>query len=428
MDKKEQSVVSSQAGGWRAHWILIVTTLLFAICFMDRMLLSVVLQPMKMELGLSDSVAGIVMTVFTLAVAMLAFPVSYIADIWSRKKAMSVMAMIWSTATFVTGFAKSFMGVIIPTAFIAGGQAAFSAAGTAMITGAYPKEKHGRVLGILNSASPIGVALGMVLGGIISVKYGWRTPFFMCAVPGVILGIAVLFLKDYKTIRTVDSSGKQANFIQCAGILLRIPTIRWFLVGYAMLMILGNAMMAWLPSFVMREINVKENVAGSISALSGIMSLVGVFGGGIISDYLQKKSRRSRLLIPAASSVVAGAFMLGTLFLLKINFSLFIVTLVLCSIAFYIGVPSLATVSQEVVPPSLKGSSYGLMVFSMYALGGGWSPWLIGVISDLIGDNGLKYAWAMACAGPFIAAILFFMGSKHYIKDVDNVKDTVLEV
>ncbi len=427
MNDKGQAGTEYQTGGWRAHWVLIITTLLCVMYIMDRLVFAVVVQPMKLELGLSDSEIGIVMTVFTIAVSLLAFPVSYVVDIWSRKGSISIMAIMWSIFTFVTGLAKNFPGVLIPRTLVAGGEAAFTAAGTAMVTAAYPKEKHGRVLGIFNTAFPVGAALGMVVGGLLSVKYGWRMPFFLFAVPGVILGIAVLFVKDYKTVPTLDSSGNKASFIQCIGTLLRIPTVRWYLVGYGMLLIVGNAVTSWFPAFIMREINVKEDVAGSITAVVAIMAIVGTFGGGLLSDFWQRRNRRSRLLLPMITAAAAGAFFIASVLLLKVNFPLFMVVFILFAISYYLGVPALATVSQEVVPASLKGTSYGLMLFGMYFLGGGWSPWVIGAMSDAIGDNGLKIALALSGIGGFIAAFLFFMGSRHYIQDMDNVKTTVLE-
>ena len=135
---------------------------------MDRLVFSVVLQPMKVELGLSDTALGVFQTVFVLSMAVLSFPVSYLVDRWSRRKSISLMALIWSAFTFVTGLATNFWGVLAPRTLVGVGEAAFAPGGVAMITAAYPPKKRGRVAGVFVLAMPLGMALGTLLGGYLS--------------------------------------------------------------------------------------------------------------------------------------------------------------------------------------------------------------------------------------------------------------------
>ena len=182
--KSDVPVNDYQTGGWKAHWILIVCSLLYMMNYVDRTVLTVVVQPMKVELGLSDSDVGLLLTVFTLSIALFSFPVAFLVDRWSRKKAITLMAFIWSAFTFTTGLARSFVGVLVPRMLVGVGEAGFSAGGTAMITAAYKPQKHGAVLGIFNVAISVGAALGTVVGGILSVKMGWRYPLLHLRHPG----------------------------------------------------------------------------------------------------------------------------------------------------------------------------------------------------------------------------------------------------
>ena len=146
MKKKEIDKASEdksgeyKTGGWRAHYVLIICTLLYIINYMDRQVFSVILQPMKIDLGLTDAECGLASTVLIFGMAFFSFPIAYLIDRWSRRKAIGLMAILWSIATFATGFARNFTGLLIPRFFVGLGEAGFVPGGTAMISASYPKE------------------------------------------------------------------------------------------------------------------------------------------------------------------------------------------------------------------------------------------------------------------------------------------------
>lgn len=417
-----------QTGGWRAHWILIVCSLLYMVNYMDRTVLAVVLQPMKQEMGLSDAQLGILQTVFTLSIAFFSFPLAFMIDRWSRRKSIGLMAIVWSIFTVMTGLAKNFVGVILPRAMVGVGEAGFSAGGAAMITGAYPRAKHGWALGIFNLAIPLGAAIGMIFGGILSVNLGWRTPFFLFAALGVLVGIAAFFLRDYKTVSEDVSSGIK-GFVQSIVLILKIPTMKWYFLGYGLFSIMTQAALAWLPAFFMREFGWNEAQAGGAAGAIGICAIIGALLGGFLADYWNRKNRRGHLYLPALA-ILIGAVCLSTAFMtFNISFVIGFAFAIIYGIANVAAVPALGTVSQNVIPPSQKGLSWGLAVFATYVLGGAWSPWLVGSISDTLGGgaDGLKWALLITCIGGVLACICFLIGSRTYPSDVDKVKGSVLQ-
>lgn len=417
-----------QTGGWKAHWILILCTLLYAINYMDRTVLTVVMQPMKLDLGLSDSDMGLAVTVFTLSVAIFSIPILYVVDRWSRKKMLFLMAVAWSIFTYVTGLARNFMGVLLPRMFVGVGEAGFSGGGTAMITAAYPREKHGAMLGIFNIGITIGSALGMIIGGIISVQLGWRYAFLIFAIPGIMLGICALFLKDYKTVSDSGTGQGLKSFFLSILSLLKIPTLRWFFAGYGLLLLMSQAQMYWTVPLVMREFKIKEDAAGLILSIGIPLAVVGALLGGWFSDFLLKKNRKSRMLLPAWTALVSTIFLAGAFPLLHSSWMIAGALATVYGFVYYVGMPALGAVSQEVVPPAHKGLSWGMTIFCMYFLGGAWSPWAVGGISDAIGGGapGLTVALLISCTGGLASAFCFFMGSRTYIADADEVKDAVL--
>ena len=423
-----QPVNEYQTGGWKAHWILIICTLLYAINYMDRTVLTIVMQPMKQELGLSDSDVGLAVTIFTLSIALFSMPILYLVDRWSRKKMLFLMAVAWSIFTYLTGLARNFIGVLLPRMLVGVGEAGFSGGGTAMITAAYPKEKHGMMLGIFNIGITIGSAVGMIIGGIISVKLGWRYAFFIFAVPGIILGISALFLKDYKTINDTGIGSGLASFFQSIASLLKIPTLRWFFLGYGLLLLMSQAQMYWTVPLVMREFNIKEDSAGLILSIGIPLAVIGALLGGWFSDFWHKKNRRGRMLLPGWTALLSAVFLAVAILVLHLNWQIAGALATAYGFIYYVGMPALGAVSQEVIPPAHKGLSWGMTIFCMYMFGGAWSPWAVGGISDALGGGagGLTCALFVSCIGGIGAAFCFFMGSRTYVADADRVKDTAL--
>jgi MFS family permease len=408
---------------FQARLILTVCTLLYMINYMDRQIISVVLEPMKQDLGLNDTQAGLVQTVFFLSMALFALPSSFIVDRWSRRKALGVMALIWSAATYLTGLGRTFWGIMLPRTLVGIGESGFASAGTALITAAHSEGSRGRVMGIFNMAIPLGAALGMMLGGYISVKTGnWRSPFFIFAVPGVALGLMAFFLRDYMTEIPRDASGNPTGFFKSAWALWRVRTLRWQYLGMAMQNIMIYSFLAWGPAWVMRVQGVDEKHAGTMVGALAMLAVVGAPLGGVLADRWQRTNQRARLLFPAITFPLAALFLIMTLMLdLK---GLGLVTGILFGLLLNMGSPALSAVSQDVVGPYQKGLSWGMCILCQYALGGGWAPFLVGALSDGLGGGagGLGTALGVAALGGLAASVCYFKGSRYYETDRDQVR------
>jgi MFS family permease len=415
-----------KTGGWSAHYILIICTLLYMINYVDRQVFSAVLQPMKVELGLTDAQCGMAQTFFMLGMALFSFPISYLIDRWSRKKAIAIMAILWSGLTYLTGLGATFIGVLIPRSMVGVGEAGFTAGGTAMTSAAYSKQARARALGVFNIAIPLGAAIGTMVGGAISVQYGWRMPFFIFAIPGIILGILALFMKDYKTAAPSSAAGKKVGFGHSIASVLSIPTLRWYYIGYGILTFTGTAVLSWLPAYVMRTMNVTEGQAGLIVGGMVLMAIIGAPLGGYLADFWQKRNNKGRIYL-ASLSAVLSAILLIAVVLIKFN-TIGIIIGMLYGIFNVMGNPALASVSQDVVPSAHKGLSFGIAVFCAYALGGAWGPFAVGGISDALGGgaNGLSIALIISSAGALLGGLFLLFAARHYGPDMEKVQRETL--
>jgi len=416
-----------QTGGWKAHWILIVCLLLYTLSYMDRVVLTVVLQPMKLELGWSDTQLGALQTAYMLSYGALAIPTAYLVDRWSRKKSIGLLGLTFNLFSGLTGLAWNFLSMIFARIFCGAGATGVVTGSIAMITAAYPKIKHGRAMGIFNIGIPLGIALGAIVGGVMAHHFGWRSPFLLLGGTGLLLSLAAFFLKDYQTVNegvTVSLGGLWRSIV----VLLKIPTLRWYYLGYAMMLVTSLAQINWMPTYLIRQFDMGTDTAGYLTCIISLVAIIGAPLGGVLSDFWYKRNRKGRLWLPALSSAVSALIMAASFLAFSINFTLGLALIFVFGIINMTAIPALSVISQDVVPVEYKGLSYGVASLFMYALGGAWAPVLVGSISDALGGGaaGLMWAVVIACSGGLLAAICFVTGARHYIADEDRVRGSLL--
>ncbi len=395
--------------------------------FMDRQVIAAVAEPMKAALGLSDSNVGAIGTVFLISLALFAAPLSYIIDRWSRRKAIAILAIFWSTFTFFTGTARSFITLLIPRSLVAVGEAGFAPGGTAMIGAAYPQKKRGMVMGVFNMAIPVGIALGSLLGGIIAKHAGWQAPFFVFAVPGVILGVLALFMKDYRSADNIRLDGIKASFWKSVAKLLTIPTLIWVFLGYGLSNIMSWSFLFWAPSYIGRAWGVDVQTANSILVPIIMAAIIGSPLGGFLADMWFKKDPRGRLYIPAITMIMSALVITGAVYL-KFKGPLGMSLAVVYGVISVMAMPCLSAITQDVVPVAQKGLVWGVTMLCVNILGGGWSPYLVGVLSDALGQDAkaLGTALIIAASGGILGGICYLIASRTYPADMDKVSGETL--
>jgi MFS family permease len=377
---------------------------------------------MKVALGLSDTQAGSLQTMFFLSMAAFSIPVAFLVDRWSRRKAVALMALVWSAFTFVTGLGRSYLTVLLPRMMVGVGESAFAAGGTAWITGVYPARLRGRVMGIFNLIVPLGATLGFALGGLISQTMGgWQYPFFVFAIPGAILGTVAFFLRDYRTVEHVDELGNRTGLGASIARLLKIPSLRCLYLGFGLKSLMNYSLPVWLPAYFMRSHGVGEHAAGVSMGVIALMAVVGAGIGGVLADKWQETNPRARMLLSALSDVLAAVCAIAAL-LLDVEGAGYLLMCAWCAMSI-LGMPALSAVTQDVVDPPFKSISFGVGVFSSYVLGGAWGPVVVGAISDALGGGaeGLRHALMFVSLAGFAAAFVNWLGSHAYPADVARV-------
>ncbi|MHB8910010.1 MAG: MFS transporter [Syntrophales bacterium] len=415
-------------------YVFLLLWLLYFFDYIDRMVVVSLFPFLKADWGLTDAQCGAMVSAVYWAIIIFSFPVSIVIDRWSRKKSIGIMALLWSVATAACAATKNFGQLFAARAAIGLGEAGYAPGGTAMISALYPESRRALMVGIWNASIPLGMAAGIVIGGAIASRWGWRHAFGIVALPGLIIALLFFFVKDYKTVgleRTTDQRKSAADYgpavikmsnREIVRTFARTPSLLLTYLGFAGMMFTSISMSTFLPTYFQRIQGFPLQKATLLA--SGIMltSIVGSPLGGWIADAWMKKRVQARLLLPALSALLTAALFLGGLSLPSggaVQYGIFL----LAGIASIAWASSAIAVTQDVVHPGLRAISYALCVVTQNLLGSALGPVVTGSISDRYGIlTALKIASAMS----LISCVLFTLGSRFYRRDLEKVERVVL--
>jgi MFS family permease len=413
-----------------SYYIFTLLFLLYFFDYVDRMVVTSLFPFIKKEYGLTDAQSGMLVSAVYWSIVAFVFPVSILVDRWSRKKTIGVMALIWTAATVACAFTKSFPQLLVARSAIGVGEAGYAPAGTAMLSGLFPPEKRSRMMGLWNISIPLGIAVGIGVGGYVAQTWGWRHAFGLVALPGALVAILFFFVKDYKTVelvKTVDSGETGQRRVQMSKMdifraFLHVPSLILTNLGFVGCIFANNAIITWLPTYFHRVDGIPISQAGMKTGLLMLLAIIGLPLGGWLADMWFKKRVSSRLLFPAITTAL-NAIILFIAFSFLGGKAQYLMLLLMGIVASAFS-PAAITVTQEVVHPGLRAISYSICVVFQNLLGASLAPIVIGAISDAYG---IKAAMTILPIFLLLSALLFFAGSFYYEKDLNQVEKIPLE-
>jgi predicted MFS family arabinose efflux permease len=396
-------------------YVLVVLTLLFTLHHVDRNLVSVLAEPIKKEYHLTDSQLGTLTgLVFAISYAVAGIPVGLLIDRVNRVRLGALALALWSVLTVFSGIARSYSAMILARVGIAAGESAASPTGMSLITDFFPKERRATALGWFYASTPLGLAIGYSLGGIVAKDYGWRAAFFFAGIPGVLIALLlVLTVREPKrgsfdppaTVKEPKSS-----IFSVTKVILTKPILIFLLLA-SMLGVTGQAgMSAFLAPFFIRIHHLPIDQVGlMIGGTLGIGGLLGMPLGGFIADKLghQKPGRPSRFVALAAliaAPVAAAGFLVPS-----VPVALGLIGFYSLLASTYYGSTFSAFLSNA--PVSVRGSAGAFMIVVLNLVGYGLGPQLSGIFSDHFKAAHIvePLRWALvAMTGFYVLAAAFF--------------------
>ena len=409
-----------------SNYVFILLFMLYVFDYADRMVVTSMFTSIQKDWSISDTQCGWLVSVIYLAIGILTFPISILIDRWSRTKTIGLMAIVWSLATALCAITGSYVQLFMARILIGFGEAGYAPGGSALISGMYPVEKRSKMMGLWNASIPLGSAIGVGMGGIIAQSLGWKHAFGIVAVPGLIIAILFLFVKDYKTVDLsfIDRSNNKIKMEKKDMIreFLSKPSVIYTYFGMAAVVFVTTAIIVWLPKYFEIERNMEPKTAGSLAGAVMLLALVGAPLGGFLIDKWRMSEPRARLLFPALSTLVSGIFLFIALALLKGTGQL--IVLFAFGILIMTFIAGAAAVTQDVIHPGLRATSYAIAVAVQNLIGSFTAPIVLGKISDL---SNIKTALSILPFVLMLGALLFYLGSRHYVNDMGRVTKINLE-
>jgi MFS family permease len=388
--------------------------------YIDRMVVTSMFPSIEKDWGITHTQSGLLVSAVYWAIVLLTFPVSILVDRWSRSKTIGIMAILWSIATFLCALSGNFVQLFMARLLIGIGEAGYSPGGTAMIAGLFPLEKRSKMMGLWNASIPLGTAIGVLAGGIIAMRLGWKHAFGIVAIPGFIVAVLFLFVKDYKTVDLsfVDKMNNKVK-MKTSDIFeefITKPSLIFTYFGIACVVFVTTALITWLPSYFQVERGLAQDKAGTLSGAVMVLAIVGAALGGFLTDRWRKTQPRARLLFPSVSTVLTALVLFAALTFFKgsIQFILLLIMGVLI-MAFISGA---ASVTQDVIHPGLRAMSYAVAVIIQNLLGASIAPIVVGKVYDLYS---IRTALSFLPFILLIGSLLFYLGSRYYSRDMEKV-------
>jgi len=392
--------------------------------YLDRYVAASVAPMVQKELHLTDSEIGLFGTAFLLVYAVAAVPFGYWADRGVRKHVIGIGVAIWSVATLLTGFARTYLQLFISRAAVGIGEASYYPAGTSLMSDYFPKEVRSRVMSIWGAGSTVGIALGFAGGGYLADLYGWRTAFFICGGPGLVFAILAFTMRE--PLRGAVEKGPSLRKTADAGVrqffdLLKIPTLRATIIAQTLLFFVLASNAFWLPTVLQRRFELTSTSAGVLAGgVIVIGGLVGTLAGGWLADKRATRTPTAHLEVGIAG-FVAGA-VLVTLAILSPTMTVFVPLFLLAVVALYLYSGPFTALSQNVVSPGLRASAVTALLFIAHVFGDSHSPFDIGLLSDWLGGN---LQLALLITSPTLllaAAAVAAMGLRTVKRDTERME------
>jgi MFS family permease len=376
--------------------VLAVLTLLNFINYVDRQIIFPLFPLIRRDFGLTYSQLGALATAFTVVLSLGTLPFGILADRISRKKVISAGVVVWSLATFLSGISQSFRSLLAARALVGIGEAAYTPAGTAIISATFPQEVRASVQGYFNAGMFIGGATGIALGGVLANWLGWRPAFFIVGIPGLLLAFTIRGLKEPEHQETKHGLPVRE--------LLRVPAYVMILISGWFASFAGYGYVAWGPALVQEFKRFGPLEAGvTLGLIVVVAGLAGILTGAFLSDRLARRVPWGRVAIVPVGFVISAPL---------VFLALHTESKLLFAILFGLGAYFLSwyhgpvtAVIHDLIPSRGHGTAIGIYLFFVNFFAMAVAPMLIGQIAD---RSNLLWGLHAAVAAQLIGGLLFF--------------------
>ncbi len=366
---------------------------------------------------------GLLSTAFILSYMVAAPLFGWLADRTSRWLLVGISVLLWSCATAGSGFAGTFTILLFTRLFVGIGEAGYGPAAPTIISDFYPVARRGSVLSWFYVAIPVGSALGYVIGGAVGASFGWRWAFYIVTIPGLLLGLWALFMKDPP--RGAHDGGAHSGAANGGGHTLpkmadylNLLKVRSFVLNTAAMAAMTFAIGGisyWMPRYLTSDRHLPQNAKVIFGGITVVAGLGATLLGGLAGDKLRARFGGSYFLVSGVGILLAVPF---TLAMLYTPFPFAWVMLFGAVFFLFFNTGPANTALANVVSPSIRASAFAVNIFVIHGLGDAPSPPILGYIAGKCGWNAAFIVVASCMA---LAGVLWLIGTPHLKQDTDAV-------
>ena len=394
----------------------------YTLNFIDRQIAGILAEPIKHDLGLTDSQLGwLGGTAFAIFYTVLAIPIARYADRNDRSIVLTAGLALWSLATAVCGFAQNFYQLFVSRMSVGIGEAAGVAPAYSLLADLYPAERRARAMALFSLGIPFGSALGVVFGGLIAAKIDWRVAFIALGIAGLLFTPIYRWgVRDPGPRRSEDDG---ASVWEVFAVVSAKPSFWLMSLAAAVGSLISYGLAFWIPSFLARSFHLelvdRSLIFGGIQLVGGV---AGVWLGGLVGDRLKQARPSAYALVPT----VTYALCLPT-FLLAFSSHSIVMAAILFLIPTALSLAWLGPVIgaiNSLVPAHMRATASAMFLFINNLIGLGLGTLVIGTISDALkvqyGDEALRYSAMSTTLLYAFSALLMGLAALRLTRDSEQ--------
>ena len=407
------------------RYTLTMLVVVFACSHLDRNIMGILAEPIRVDLGLSDSQLG-AMTGFAFAAfyATLGMPMAMWADRHNRRNLIALSIALWSAMTALGGLAQNYWQLLAARMGVGVGEAGSNPPSHSIIADLYAPHERATAMGIFGTGVSAGVLLGFLLGGWINQWFGWREAFVIVGLPGLLIALVVLLTvreprrgsSEAPAGAAIEPNPEAPAFRDVLRFLIRDRVLPLTIAGGSCCAFVGYALVLWLPAFFVRSHELGTGQIGTMFAVNaGVIGAAGVIATGRLADALAPRGEGWRLRILALGLLVAAPMLVLTVS--ATDYWLAFVVFAVPAVAgqFHVG-PTFALI-QTRTPLEKRSVAASINLFVTNIVGLGLGPLYVGVVSDLlaprVGDASLAWAIGSLALVYAIGIGCFFLAARR---------------
>lgn len=411
-----------------------VLMIAYIVSFIDRTILSLLVEPIRADLEISDTQISLLHGfAFALFYTLMGIPIATLADRMNRRNIIAIGVTFWSLATAACGLTRGFLGLFAARVGVGVGEAALSPAAYSMIADTFPEDQLGRALGVYSVGAFLGIGFAFIIGGVVVGTVSaadamtlplvgevrpWQVVFLIVGLPGVLVAAWIMTLREPPRRHSERSMQQAAGFRPLLGHIRRHKVAyASHLVGFSMLALLFNALVAWMPTYLIRSFGVSAGQAGLwLGLILLVFSTGGILIGSWLTDHLRARGATDATMrVGLLSGLCMLPFALTATTVPSLPLSLVLFAPLVFFATFSWGAAAAAV--QIITPSRMRATGSAVYLLFLNLIGIGFGPTLVALVTDYwFGrDAALGNSIAIVCTvtAP-VAALILLSGLKSF--------------